>query len=206
MPEGEPGPKRPSERVRAEAEPGPRLPLLSLDEARAAAEAAGVPDYMARLNIFRVLLRHPKLARAVHDLLATLLWDGRLDVRLRELVIMRIGWVTRSEYEWAQHWRVALGLGVSEDDVLAVRDWDQHEGFGPAERAVLGATDEALSTGMVSRETWAACEDALGDDAEVLLELVGAIGTWTLVSGLLRTLEVPLEDDLTSWPPDGRQP
>jgi len=35
---------------------------------------------MAGLNIFRVLLRHPKLARAVHDLLATLLWNARLDV------------------------------------------------------------------------------------------------------------------------------
>ena len=40
----------------------------------------------------------------------------------------------------------------------------------------------------------------------VLLELVGAIGTWTMVSGVLRTLEVPLEDDLASWPPDGRKP
>src|SRR5437870_11523742 len=102
----------------------PRLPLLPLEEAKAAAAAAGVPDHMAGLNIFRVLLRHPKLARAVHDLLATLLWDARLDVRLRELVIMRIGWTTGSEYEWAQHWRVALGLGVPERDVLAVRDWE----------------------------------------------------------------------------------
>ena len=59
---------------------------------------------------------------------------------------------------------------------------------------------------MVSRETWTACGAALGNDAQVLLEVVGAIGTWTMVSGLLRTLEVPLEDDLSSWPPDGRSP
>jgi len=188
-----------------EAEP-PRLPLLSLEEARAAAEAAGVPDYMAALNIFRVLLRHPKLARAVHDLLAALLWNGQLDVRLRELVIMRIGWVTGSEYEWAQHWRVALGLGLSEDDLLGVRDWRAHRSFGAAERAVLAATDEALATGRVGAGAWTACVEAVGDDAAVLLELVGAIATWTMVSGLLRTLEVPLEDDLASWPPDGRKP
>ena len=119
---------------------------------------------------------------------------------------MRIGWTTGSEYEWSQHWRVALGLGVPERDVLAVRDWEAYDGFGAAERAVLAATDEALRSGMVSRDTWAACEAALGTDAEVLLELVGAIGTWTMVSGLLRTVEVPLEDDLSSWPPDGRHP
>ena len=182
------------------------MPLLPLEDAKSAADAVGVPDYMAGLNIFRVLLHHPKLARAVHDLLATLLWNAQLDVRLRELIIMRIGWSTGSDYEWAQHWRVALGLGVSEADVLAVRDWRGYEGFGPAEHAVLSATDEALSTGAVTRETWAACEAALGDDAQVLLEVVGAIGTWTMISALLRSLEVPLEDDLTAWPPDGRRP
>jgi hypothetical protein len=39
-----------------------------------------------------------------------MLWHGKLDPRLRELVIMRIGWLTASDYEWTQHWRVAQGL------------------------------------------------------------------------------------------------
>lgn len=44
------------------------------------------------------------------------------------------------------------------------------------------------------------------DDPQVLLELVTAIGTWRMVSGILRTLEVPLEDGVGSWPPDGLGP
>jgi alkylhydroperoxidase family enzyme len=68
-----------------------------------------------------VLLNHPTLARAINDLLATMLWHGRLAPRLRELVIMRIGWVTACDYEWTQHWRVACGLGVPAGDLLAVR-------------------------------------------------------------------------------------
>ena len=107
---------------------------------------------MADLSVFQVLLRHPSLARALNDLLTALLWRGRLDARLRELVIMRIGWVTGSLYEWTQHWRVATGLGVVEADLVAVRDWKAH-GFGPAERAVLAATDETLATGTISADT-----------------------------------------------------
>lgn len=42
---------------------------------------------------------------------------------MRELVIMRIGWVTGSVYEWTQHWGVATALGVDQADLLAVRDW-----------------------------------------------------------------------------------
>jgi hypothetical protein len=50
-----------------------RVPRLPVGEAKAAADQAGVPDYMAELSIFQVLLNHPTLARALNDLLATML-------------------------------------------------------------------------------------------------------------------------------------
>ena len=183
----------------------PRIPLLDVEDARKAAESMGVPEQIAELNIFRVLLRHPQLAKRISDLLMTLLFRGKLDARLRELVIMRIGWATASVYEWTQHWRVAQQLGVSGEDLLAVRDWRSSERFGEAERAVLAATDETLETGAISAETWAACEAQLGGSEE-RLELVAAIGTWRLVSQLLRSLEIPLEEGTAPWPPDGVTP
>jgi alkylhydroperoxidase family enzyme len=182
-----------------------RVPRLPVDEAKAAADEAGVPNYMAELAIFQVLLNHPSLARAVNDLLATMLWHGALDSRLRELVIMRIGWLTACDYEWTQHWRVALGLGVSADDLLGVRDWRACEVFGPAERAVLAATDDVVRDGAVSAENWVACESEFSD-AAVLVELVTAIGAWRMIATILHSLQVPLEDGVDSWPPDGQAP
>jgi alkylhydroperoxidase family enzyme len=183
-----------------------RVPRLPVDEAKAAADEAGVPDYMAELSIFQVLLNHPRLARVVNDLLATMLWHGALDSRLRELIIMRIGWLTGCDYEWTQHWRVARRLGVPAADLLGVRDWPAHPGFGPAERAVLAATDDVVRDGVVSAQSWAACERELQADKPVLIELVAAIGAWRMVSSMLQSLQVPLEDDVVSWPPDGRSP
>ena len=46
-----------------------------------------------------------------------------IDARLRELIIMRIGWRQGSVYEWTQHWRVARMLEIPEEDLVAVRDW-----------------------------------------------------------------------------------
>ncbi|MGH3439524.1 MAG: carboxymuconolactone decarboxylase family protein [Sciscionella sp.] len=183
-----------------------RIPLLPVDEAKAAADEAGVPNYMAELAIFQVLLNHPTLACALNDLLATMLWHGALDPRLRELVIMRIGWLTVSDYEWTQHWRVAQGLGVTADDLLGVRDWHAYDAFGPAERAVLAATDDVVRDGAVSAESWAACEREFGADQAVLIELVTAISAWRMVASILESLQVPLEDGVSSWPPDGRPP
>jgi alkylhydroperoxidase family enzyme len=183
-----------------------RIDLLPLDESAKVAEAAGVSPVLAPLNIFRLLLRRPKLARAVNDLLFSLLFGGALDDRLRELVIMRIGWVTGSNYEWTQHWKVAQdAFGCSPEDLLAVRDWRSAERFGAAERAVLAATDETLATGTLSNETWAQCSQHLGG-AEERIELVASIATWRLISQLARSCEVPVEGGAEPWPPDGVAP
>jgi alkylhydroperoxidase family enzyme len=183
-----------------------RVPMLPIDEAKAAADEAGVPDYMAELSIFQVLLNHPRLARTFNDMLATLLWHGSLDRRLRELVIMRIGWLTGCDYEWTQHWRVASGLGVSADDLLGVRDWRGYNGFGSTDRAVLAATDDVVREGAVSAASWTACERELQGDTKVLIELVTAIGAWRMVASMLHSLQVPLEEGVSSWPPDGKSP
>ena len=131
---------------------------------------------------------------------------GHLDSRLRELAIMRIAWLTACEYEWSQHWRVAQSVGVSADDLAGVRDWQSYHAFGPAERAVLAATDDVVRDGAVSAESWAACKHEFGTDQATLVELVTAISAWRMVASILQSLKVPLEDDVASWPPDGQPP
>lgn len=185
--------------------PVPRIDRLSVEDAREIAAANEIPEQMAELSVFRVLLHHPRLAKALTGLLTTLLFQARLDSRLRELVILRLGWTTGSEYEWTQHWRVARDLGVSEEDGLGVRDWHHHAAFGPAERAVLAATDETVANGTISAATWSLLEAHL-ETPEERLELVAAIGNWRLFSSLLRSLEIPLEEGVTPWPPDGKTP
>ena len=186
----------------------PRVPLLAKEAAAKAAEEVGLLPQMAELNVFRALLHQPKVAKAVQDLLVSLLFRGSLDARLRELLIMRLGWQTGSVYEWTQHWRVALELGVSDQDLLAVRDWRASDRFSAADRAGLAATDETLEAGAISPGTWAALEKEIGDpyDPSVLIELVAAIGTWRMISSVLRSLEIPLEDGVDQWPPDGKIP
>jgi alkylhydroperoxidase family enzyme len=176
---------------------------LSLEESKQAAEAVEVPAALAELNVFRVLLRRPRVAKAISDLLLSLLFGGKLDDRLREFVIMRIGWATGSNYEWTQHWRIAQDqFGCTAEELLALKDWRSSGLFGDAERAVLAATDETLETGRVSRETFALCREHVGGDDECL-ELTAALGAWRLISQLARTIEFPLEEGVADWPPDG---
>jgi alkylhydroperoxidase family enzyme len=185
--------------------PDARIPMLDVDAARAAAAGVGVPEGMADLSVFKVLLRHEDLAAGVNGLLHQLLWNGALDARLRELIIMRIGWRQGSVYEWTQHWRVARMLEIPEDDLLAVRDWKASDRLDRVDRAVLAATDETLAAGAISARTWAELEATVPEE-RARLEVVIAIANWSMFAQLLRSLEVPLEEGVDPWPSDGAVP
>ncbi len=178
--------------------------MLTAEAAKAAAAGAGVPERLAGLSVFRVLLHDPALARELAGTLQLLLAPtASLDARLRELIIMRIGWRTASLYEWTQHWRVARRLEIPEADILAVRDWRNAANLSAADKAVLAATDETLDTGMISDATWEACAQHLASPGE-RVQLVIAIGNWSMFSQLLKSLRIPLEEGVAPWPPDGK--
>jgi len=183
-----------------------RLELLQEETAKQVAKEVGVPSMMARLSIFQLLLRQPKLAKGVNDLLMSLLAAEHLGHRQRELVIMRIGWKTGSVYEWAQHWEIARAFGVNEEDLLALRCEGPPVGFDERDAATIRAVDDVLEQGFLSQETWQACRLAFDNDELVLLELVSSIAAWHMVSIVLKSLEVPLEPGVSPWPPDGRSP
>ena len=184
-----------------------RVSMLTHDEAIEAATQAGVPEGMARLSIFQILLSHPTLAKPFNDWLLALLFKGLLSVRLRELVILRTGWVTNSVYEWTQHYSIAQMLGVDKAAIEAVRDWEKADQgmYSPQESAVLRCVDEYAQTGSFSVKAWEEMSKHFESDQE-LVELVMLIVTYSAVSGFLRNVQVPLEPGVDPWPPQGQGP
>ena len=183
-----------------------RVDLLTLEEAKKAAETVNVPSALAELNVFRVMLNRPKTAKALSDLLLSLLFGGELDDRLRELLIMRIGWSTGSDYEWTQHWKIAREqFGCSDQDLLELQgDWRKIDHVSYDDKILLSAVDALVEDGTLTAELTQECIDAFGQNATI--ELTTAVGCWSLVSKVARSLAIPLEDGIASWPPEGVQP
>jgi alkylhydroperoxidase family enzyme len=182
-----------------------RVAMVPLDLARQLGAEIGLPAPMTTRSAFRTLANNPPLLKAVFGQLSALLLHNTFDTRLRELMIMRIGWVTGSEYEWTQHWRVATTAGIPPEDVLAVRDWQASDRLTAADRAILQATDETLAGKAIADATWAEVIKHVPDPAQQV-EFVVAMGNWTMFSILLRNLQIPVEDGVMVWPPDGARP
>ncbi|MEM7272421.1 MAG: carboxymuconolactone decarboxylase family protein [Actinomycetota bacterium] len=185
--------------------PTGRLPLLPVDQAASAAAEVDIIELKAHSCLYRSLLHHPQLAARINDLIDTLMTDAGLEARLRELIVLRIGWSNGTVYQWTHHWRIAQTVGLEERELLAVRDWEANQDWSPAERAALRATDETVRNGVISPSTWDECRREFPTDAE-RLALVATIGSWKMMSEVLASLEVPLEDGVAPWPPDGMAP
>jgi alkylhydroperoxidase family enzyme len=179
-----------------------RVPMVSLDRARELGEAMGMPARRTVSEAFRTVANNPGVARVAFGQLMQLLENNKLDIRLRELMIMRIGWVTGSAYEWTNHWRVATTAGIPTEDILAVRDWQNSGRLGPADRAILAATDESLAGKSISDAVWAEVATHVTDPAQQV-EFVIAMGNWLMFSMLFRNLRIPLGEGVMVWPPDG---
>src|SRR5687767_11815068 len=91
----------------------PRIPPL--DDAELDAEQAGLlgpyRNERGLLNIYRTLARQPRAAKAFLGWGRYVLRESDFDARLRELAILRTGWLCKSGYEWTQHSRLARQLG-----------------------------------------------------------------------------------------------
>ena len=196
-------PTRPTTRFDGSASAVDRISPMGLAEAESLCRQHNMSLALARSAVWTRLLRHPPIAAALSRQLYHLLQSGTLSARLREFIIMRIGWVTGTAYEWTRHWPHSMKAGISSDELVALRDW-RNGNFNTAERAVLAATDETMSQGRVSATTWAECRAVL--EPAFLIELVAVIGTWHLFSQLMRSLAIPLEADAEYWQPDGKGP
>jgi 4-carboxymuconolactone decarboxylase len=122
----------------------------------------------------------------------SLMTRGKLDKKLREIAILRNARVCDSLYEYTQHVPIAKAVGLSEEQVAGIDNWESAQCFSQVERLVLRLTDEVARNVKGTHQTLEALTKHLG--AGEIVELIMAIGFWGMVARVLETTEVELED------------
>jgi 4-carboxymuconolactone decarboxylase len=146
------------------------------------------------INIFRVLMNHPKLARAWSRFATYILSDNQtLNVRDREMIILRIGWLNQAPYEFEQHVRIAKQGGISDDEIDRISKGPK-AGWNKNDAALLQAADDLFENSIVSDETWKTLSESY--NTQQMMDIVFTIGQYNLVSWALNSCGVPLDDYL----------
>jgi alkylhydroperoxidase family enzyme len=149
-------------------------------------------------NIQKTLAHHPKLAKRWLVFANHVLFKSTLAARDREIVILRIGWLCKCDYEWAQHVVIARReAGMSAQEIARIKEGADAPGWAPNEAALLRATDELHRDAMIADATWAALSRTYS--TQQLMDVVFAVGNYNLVSMVLNTLGVQLDEGLKGF-------
>ena len=168
----------------------PREPAL--------ATARFVPPAGRGIAVSRTFAMYPTLSRQWSPRQTFILQRSPLTPRHREMLILRMGWNCRSEYEWAQHvgavgrarehglepTRIALGADAPE--------WE------PIERTILKASDELYRDAVVSDATWRALVDRFG--IPWAMSAAFTTSSYRAISMSLNTYGVQLEAEDERFP------
>jgi AhpD family alkylhydroperoxidase len=148
------------------------------------------------LNLDRMLLNSPPFAHGWNAHLGAVRSELTLPPKLRELAVCAVAVLNGAEYEFAHHAPELLRAGATNAQVEALKALDSthdHPGvFDGTERAVLRLTYEMTRQVEVTDTTFERIQSQIGDARQVV-ELVGVIATYNMVSRFLVALGVDPE-------------
>ena len=139
---------------------------------------------------FNAMLVSPGVGLAVQELGAAVRYRTSLPERAREIAILSLAALRRSDFEWYAHERIGGRAGLGDAELTTIRDGGSPDTLGEQERAVLDATRALAVAGDLDDEAFAAAEAALGSEA--LAELVVLVGYYDLLALSLRVWRTPL--------------
>ena len=171
----------------------PRVDPLTEEQARELLGERGRP-----LNIFLTLAKNEPLFTSFMHLGGYLLGKRfGVERRERELVILRVGWRSGSDYEFGQHTVIGKQVGLTDDEIARLAR-DGLDGWSDDDAALLAFADELCADNDVSDATWARLSKRWSD--EQLMDLLVLAGFYRLVSGFLRSVRVQREPGTPGFP------
>lgn len=143
------------------------------------------------LNIFATFAKNPVALNAFVAWGTFILFQTDLSGREREILILRVGHLGRSGYEFAQHTAIGLRSGLSEKDIKNLQNSDGAGDWTEAESLLIRSADQLMSDHHISDEVWASLSAHYSE--KQLMDIVFVVGQYAQVCMALNSFGVQLE-------------
>jgi 4-carboxymuconolactone decarboxylase len=140
----------------------------------------------------KVWLKNAGLAEHAQALGAYARFNSSLPPRLSELAICITGSFWKANFEWFAHAPMAIKAGIDPAAIEAIRTGAKPTLTKSDEQTIYDFTTELLTKRRVSAATFERAKKELGETS--VIDLVGIVGYYGLVSVTLNAFELPLPD------------
>jgi 4-carboxymuconolactone decarboxylase len=141
---------------------------------------------------FNAMLHYPAVGLPLQELGGMLRFRGLLSPRARELVILIVAASWASEFEWWAHVRIGKHIGLTDDEIDAVRTSAPLTLDDPADQAAVDVARATTIRGDLDDDEYARAQDTLGD--RMLIEVLTLVGYYALLALQMRVHRVPLPE------------
>lgn len=152
------------------------------------------------MNFHKTMAHNPRTLSEWIGFGNHILFDNLLEVREREIVILRIAANLDCAYEWGAHRKFSLALEAmtaEEADRLAFpvdpADWSVREA------ALIAATDDLQRDGGIGDAAWATLAEQ-GFTPAWFIDLIYLAGEFIMVGMFMKSFRVALEDGFVPIP------
>jgi 4-carboxymuconolactone decarboxylase len=138
-----------------------------------------------------VILAYPALAKAFLTFNNHVASASSISRRIREILILRISWLRRAEYEFVQHVVLGLRAGLSQAEIDRIQQGPDAPGWDPADADLVRAVDELHADACIGDTTWTRLSSQFNE--QQLIDIVFAVGCYDLLAMVFKTFGVQLE-------------
>ena len=143
-------------------------------------------------NVFGTLIHHPALLRRWLVFANHVLGKSTIEVRQREVLILRTAKLVDSEYEWGQHVVIAKEAGLNDDEIQAIGT--SGDGLDQVEQLLCDVADELTRDKVLSADVWAKLNEHF--DTRQVMDIVFTVGQYTMLAMALNSFGVQLDEGL----------
>jgi len=140
-------------------------------------------------------IRNAGLAAVTGQMAKLLRYEGKLEALLFEMITLLVARQWTAHYVWSVHAKEATRVGLAPEILEAIRTRRIPPFSHERQKLIYEMTNELLDTKKVSDGTYMRAEQEFGVD--LVLEIVTAVGFYTLICMTIKTFEVPAPSDAT---------
>ncbi len=168
---------------------------MTPDQKRVAQGIASGPRGSWQRGPFKALLRSPEIADRVQKVGEFVRFNSSMEPRLNELAIILCARKWTAQYEWYAHRKLAMDAGLKPEIADAIAEGKRPANMQADEAVVYDFAHQLLHTGQVSDAAFGAVKEKFGEQG--VIDLIGAVGYYTIVSFVLNVDRVPLPPEAT---------
>lgn len=152
------------------------------------------------MHLLGTFAHYPDLARAFLTFNNHVATRSSLSVRDREILILRLAWLRKAEYEYYQHTILGLRAGLTEAELEQLRIGPGAADWSPEDAQLVLAVDELVADACISDATWDHLRKRFSQ--QQMMDLVFLVGCYEIVATTSKSFGITAEPDTGSLAPE----